>query len=138
MKTNIFAACITLMFALAADAQEVNTGSRKEKKTQTRNNTPMPPWGKAQGYNNDRYIYFPDYYTFYSPERGYTYYQNGNWTSSPNIPAYMAHADLDRARTHILTDVPNNTFPEKDFSSYKDRYPSQSATGATGPVLPLK
>ena len=124
------------LLPVMAGAQEIHPKSRKEKKTQTRNNTAMPSWGKAQHYKNDRYVYFPDYYTFYSPERGYTYYQNGNWTSSANMPGYMNNADLNKARTHKLNDVPNSAYPEKDFSTYINQYPAQSNMNPSVPVPP--
>ena len=33
----------------------------------------MPPsWAEAHGYLNNTHVYFPDYYVFYDPARGYT------------------------------------------------------------------
>jgi hypothetical protein len=75
---------------------------------------------------NDRPVYFPDYYLFYTPERGYIYWQEGQWVSGPDIPSFVKEADLKRARTHIIEDEEINAYPEKQFTRYRDDFPAES------------
>ncbi len=93
----------------------------------------MPSWGKFHNYANDKYVYFPDYYVFYSPDRGYIYWDNNNWTTSRDMPSSMSRIDLNAARLQIL-DASLSSFPEKDFSTYANQNPAQSVNGVMTPM----
>jgi hypothetical protein len=86
----------------------------------------MPPsWALSQGYMNDRIVYFPDYYLFYTPGRGYVYWSNGQWTNSTEPPAFLQQADMRKAHAEILDNTDINAFPEKEFLKYKEQYPAE-------------
>lgn len=91
-----------------------------KKKTKTRT---MPDWAAAQNYSGDQCVYFPDYYTFYEPGRGYVYWNNGAWTSAGTLPSYMTDVNLNRARMQILNDV--SARPETRYRNYIESYPAQ-------------
>lgn len=87
-------------------------------------NANPPKWALAQGYLNDRPVYFPDYYIFYTPQRGYIYWKDGAWTSGPQVPDFISEAELKRARTQILENEDNNE-PEKQIDVYLEQFPAQ-------------
>lgn len=93
-----------------------------------------PSWGQAHNYMNDRYVYFPDYFTFYSPTRGYIYANDKyGWSASHAVPASMRGADMSKVRVQLL-DVPLKAYPEKKFESYYMHYPAQPVNGVMTPV----
>lgn len=86
---------------------------------------PSPSWGLSQGYLNDRLVYFPDFFVFYTPSRGYIYWDAGAWNNSFSIPVFLKGADLRKARTEIL-DEPEDGKPEKKFAAYSEEYPAEA------------
>jgi hypothetical protein len=83
-----------------------------------------PAWASAHQYHNDRDVYFPDYYTFYDPERGYVYWNEGKWVNSTSVPTYMHKVDLNKARVQIIEeDV--QMHPETKYTIYKQTYPAE-------------
>lgn len=85
-----------------------------------------PPWAPAHGYRAKQHVYFPDYYTFYDPNRnGYVYWNNDNWLFSQVLPAFLSSVDLGTARMQVLSDVPLTTRPETRYTVYRERYPAQ-------------
>ena len=95
-----------------------------------------PAWASAHEYKNDKNVYFPDYYTFYNPVRGYICYSGGQWVSSKSAPAFMAKVDMNKARVHIFNEdaIPH---PEENYNSYRDMYPAQKVA-TTVPVPAIK
>ncbi|MDR3680418.1 MAG: hypothetical protein P4L41_10670 [Flavipsychrobacter sp.] len=86
--------------------------------------TALPPWAAAHKYNADAHVYFPDYYTFYDPNRGgYIFWENGTWSFTPTMPAYLSNKDLDRSRVQILKNVSLDLHPETDYPRYMKLYP---------------
>ena len=87
----------------------------------------MPFWASAHRYQGRHAVYFRDYNAFYDPyQGGYVYWLNGAWVFSPTVPLYMANFDLNRARVHIIKDVPYGTRPELYYRKYARRYPRNS------------
>lgn len=84
-----------------------------------------PGWAMAHNYNNDRVVYFPDYYMFYQPGRGYTYWTDGAWQTMEAVPAYYKDVDWNGARVEILEGVDIDTVPEKEWVRYHEMYPSR-------------
>lgn len=83
-----------------------------------------PSWASSHHYTNDRDVYFPDYYTFYDPERGYIYYNNGTWVNTTTVPSYMSTVDMNKARIEVIKeDV--QMHPETKFTIYRQTYPAQ-------------
>jgi hypothetical protein len=75
---------------------------------------------------NDRIVYFPDYYVFYTPARGYVYWNNGQWANSTDLPSFLQQADMRKAHAEILDNTDIDAYPEKEFSRYKEQYPAES------------
>lgn len=93
-----------------------------------------PAWAPAHGYRAKQHVYFPDYYTFYDPYRdGYSYWNNGGWSFSSILPAFLSNIDLGKARMQLLTDIPVTTRPETRYSTYIRQYPAQPV-GVAVPV----
>lgn len=137
MKHSLFTACMAFaLLPAVACAQHTKGKPMRAGSSQTPGF--MPSWATAHNYKNDKYVYFPDYYTFYSPQRGYIYYKDGGWTSSLNMPTFMSRKDVNVARAQILDNVPMNSYPERDFSTYLNQYPAQPAMGGGNPVPPVK
>jgi len=86
-----------------------------------------PKWALSQGYLNDRHVYFPDYHLFYTPARGYVYWEDGRWINSAEVPAYMKGVDLRRAKAQILEED-GNGFPERNYRALKQQYPAEPVT----------
>jgi hypothetical protein len=86
----------------------------------------MPPsWALSQGYMNDRIVYFPDYYVFYTPARGYVYWNGNQWTNSTEIPSFLQPADMRKAHAEILDNTDIDGHPEQEFLKYKEQYPAE-------------
>lgn len=83
----------------------------------------VPAWGPAHHYVGDKYVYFPDYYTYYEPERGYVYWNKGTWTTTTTVPTYMSKVDLNRARVQVIEDM--SVRPETRYKTYIEQYPAQ-------------
>lgn len=85
-----------------------------------------PGWGKKHGYQNNYHVYFPDYYTFYDPARGYVYWNNNYWVTSQSLPSFLTSVDLGRARIQILTNEPLSAHPEVRYHTYIGQYPARN------------
>ena len=85
---------------------------------------PAPFWASARNYANDRPVYFPDYYMFYTPGRGYTYWQDGAWHTSESYPDFYSSVDWTSANMHILTDADLSLHAENEFPRYREQYPA--------------
>jgi hypothetical protein len=124
MKLKLIACAILLVCVpFFGNAQEKVKIKDDNGKTKTKT---KPGWASAHKYNNDRVVYFPDYYTFYVPDRGYVYWKNSDWTASPTIPDYMSTADMDKARLQVIEDE-TTPHPEAKYNKYKDMYPPRKA-----------
>ena len=86
---------------------------------------PVPKSSLAQGYMNDRPVYFPDYYLFYTPRRGYIFWSDGGWQSSATLPDHLKKANLKSGRARILDASPENENPEKRFKQFRKDFPAQ-------------
>ncbi|MBL7719791.1 MAG: hypothetical protein JNL72_13190 [Flavipsychrobacter sp.] len=128
LKKITIAAWMGFIAMPTVNAQQ-DTANRS--RTSSQNN--VPTWGASRNYQNDKYVYFPDYYTFYSPGRGYIYWNNGSWTNSPNVPSNMNSTDMNNLRIQTLDD-PLNTFPERNYSDFNKRYPAQPVNGTLNPA----
>jgi hypothetical protein len=134
MKLKIILVWLIALF-IAADSYgqvKVSDGGRKVKdkatgeKTKLKAAEPEPPaWSAAQNYRSDQVVYFPDYYIFYDPDRGYVYWENDTWISSRTLPDFLAAADLGTARIERLTDVKPDVHAEMNYVEYMKRYPAE-------------
>jgi hypothetical protein len=83
----------------------------------------VPEWGPAHKYKGDKYVYFPDYYSFYDPARGYVYWNNGTWTTTTEVPVYMSKVNLNKARVQVIEDM--SAAPETRYKTYIKTYPAR-------------
>jgi hypothetical protein len=73
------------------------------------------------------YAYFPDYYAFYDPARGYVYWdmQSNQWQTSHEIPAFMTKVDFSKVRVKIIDGLSLDLYPERNYPYYMKLYPAQ-------------
>ncbi len=84
----------------------------------------VPKWAAAHQYTAEAPAYFPDFYTFYDPERGgYVFLENGKWSFTPTMPAYMSNKDLNRSRVQIIKGLNLDLQPQNDYPRYMKLYP---------------
>jgi hypothetical protein len=107
--------CLPLLSNAQTKTKEYKHGSVKTKS--------KPGWYTTHQVTEDKYVYFPDYYMFYEPDRGYVYWQNGKWTTSSSVPSYMQSVDLNSARIQTIDDM--STRPEIKYKTYMQSYPAQ-------------
>jgi len=122
---RIFFALLMLAFlpALSHAQTKVKTEGNGQTKVKTKGNPPV--WAPAHGYRENRSVYFPDYYLFYQPGRGYVYWNNDAWTTSTTVPVYMNGVNLNNARMQMLSDIDVTTSPEQNYQVYLRQYPAQ-------------
>jgi hypothetical protein len=90
----------------------------------TKTKIELPSWSTTHRYTGDRHVFFPDYNTFYDPNRGYVYWKGSAWTTSTVVPTYMSKVDLNKARIQILEDE-ITVMPETRYRVYHEKYPAQ-------------
>ncbi len=130
MNTKIAIICLSLVFPIVAEAQNKSQGT---KKTKSRSQTsqvvkPSPEWAKT-GYNNKSHVYFPDYYAFYDPQRGYVFWnaESKTWNTSQEVPSFMSEVDMSHVRVQILDGLSLDLRPETNYPNYMKLYPSNSS-----------
>ena len=113
---------------MAIQAQDNTTAKdkNKTKKAATAKRTKVPEWAAAHNYDATSHVYFPDYYTFYDPARGgYVFWENGKWSFTPSVPAYLEKVDLSKSRIQILKGLSLDLHPELDYPHYMKLYPAE-------------
>jgi hypothetical protein len=134
MKLNLLVGglllvCIPFISSAQGKAKTVQKGNKTKTKV-------SPSWAASHHYNNDHDVYFPDYHTFYDPERGYIYYNKGTWVNSTSVPSYMSTVDMNKARVEIINeDV--QMHPETKYTYYRQTYPAQKVE-VTVPVPDIR
>ena len=131
-------AAILLLLPFFSQAQRSREDKRRKPVKVVPAERPAPKWAEAHSYNNDKYVYFPDYYLFYSPVRGYVYWSNNAWTTSQAMPAYVNEMTLIGARAEMLDRVPVTGAPEREFKNYYKQYPAEPAPRSGIPVPRLE
>ncbi|SKA18509.1 hypothetical protein [Sediminibacterium ginsengisoli] len=136
-KLILLTVLLTMIVPFAVKSQQQGSTA---KKTTDATIQDLPAWAQLQGYKNDSYVYFQDYYTFYSPGRGYIYWDADRWATTKKPPVNMSGANLGTARIQMLRDVSLDSFPERNFSSYRTRYPGQRVNGDSipAPDIPIQ
>src|SRR5437762_1987213 len=120
MKTKLLVGAI--LFACWTFSGTAQVTKTKEHKGVVKSKT-KPAWWTAHSLTSDKHIYFPDYYVFYEPDKGYVYWNNGKWINSSSVPAYMGPVDLNTARIQVIDDMASR--PELEFRTYSRTYPAQ-------------
>ena len=130
MKIRLFLLLIFIM-PLLAGAQTTSTQKSKHKHKSTKiakaTTTPLPAWAAAHHYDATAHVYFPDYYTYYDPNRGgYVFWSNGKYTFTPALPPFLEKVDLGKSRVQILKGLDLNMHPEEDYPYYMKQYPADN------------
>ena len=117
--------CIVLaMLPMLCQAQTQTTHKHKKHASSTTIKA-LPGWATAHKYDGQSHVYFPDYYTYYDPNRGgYVFWKNGNWSFTPTVPPYMNDKDLGKERIQILKGLSLDLHPELDYPRYMKLYPA--------------
>ncbi|HTM66085.1 MAG TPA: hypothetical protein VL093_07185 [Flavipsychrobacter sp.] len=116
MKTWLIILAILLPFQGSA---QKNKPARTPKTTSAKTTTAFQP-GK-------NYAYFPDYYAFYDPARGYVYWdmQSNKWQTSQEMPLFMSKVDMSKVRVKIIDGLTLDLYPERNYPYYMKLYPAQ-------------
>ena len=131
---HILAIVLMIMLPLAGEAQKKQPEKAKTKKTDaaTKRSSAKAmdaprPVGAAKDYRGDRHLYYPDYYAFYDPNRGYVYWNmaTNSWATSREVPPFMKNVDLPRTRVQILKGLSLDLYPERNYPNYMKLYPAQ-------------
>lgn len=119
---------------LGQNREKIKTNYLREVKVKSHVNgrktkvkTDAPGWAFERGYKNNIPVYFPDLYAFYDPVRGYVYWDNGAWATSPEIPFYLLPIDFAKARMEVLTGMRLGERPELKYITYVKQYPPGTA-----------
>ena len=119
---------IVLLMPEMADAQRSNAKKQKSKKEVPARKREVPlAVGVGKDYTGNSHIYYPDYYAFYDPNRGYVYWnvQTNSWTTSQQVPAFMSNVDMRRTRVQILKGLSLDLYPERNYPNYMKLYPAK-------------
>src|SRR5580692_2562691 len=129
MKNSIWLVLMIWLLPFVCSAQDnkaVKHTKHKHKSVHrtAKKATALPPWAAAHNYDATAHVYFPDYYTYYDPQRGgYVYWDNGKFTFNPSVPPYMENVDLGKERIQILKGLSLDLHPELDYPHYMELYP---------------
>jgi hypothetical protein len=93
-----------------------------------------PEWAPV-GYHSEKHIYFPDYYTFYDPHRGYITWEKDTWVARPTMPLFLENKDIRKERVQILEDISLDLYPEQNYPRYMKMYPA--SPGAPDMMIPV-
>jgi hypothetical protein len=122
----ILCLCITHLclgqdtIAKTAKHRHTNTKAAKSK-----GGIVVPPWAEAHHYDATTHVYFPDYYTYYDPQRGgYVYWENGKYVFTAAVPPYLQNVDLRKSRIQLLKGLSLDMHPELDYPYYMKLYPA--------------
>jgi len=109
---------------------------KKSKRRTDRVNEPVKQKTQvAAAFKSMQYVYFPDYYAFYDPDRGYIFWndQTKSWNSSLEPPKFMSNVDMSKTRIQILKGLSLDLHPEQNYPNYMRLYPAQT----TNPDVPV-
>jgi hypothetical protein len=131
--------CLSPFTLLAQDAAHQDTKHKhkttKSAKTAKTSRTAVPPWAAAHKYDASAHVYFPDYYTYYDPNRGgYVFWNNGKYTFTPALPPFLEKVDLGKSRIQILKGLSLDLHPEQNYPYYMKLYPPDNSGNSMVPV----
>lgn len=113
---------LTTVICLTAKAQTKRT-KRATKQVQK-----MEQQQSRFAFEDNQYVYFPDYYAFYDPNRGYVFWneRTKNWNSSLQPPKFMSNVDMSKTRVQILKGLSLDLHPEQNYPNYMRLYPAKT------------
>ena len=107
-----------IVFPVAAQHRKTEKKPSSEKKKENAQSTV---------FERNQFLYFPDYYAFYDPKRGYVFWdlKAQTWTSSRELPKFMSEVDMSKTRIQILKGLSLDLYPELNYPRYMKLYPAQ-------------
>jgi len=119
MKLRLLAILLTLGMMSPVFGQEKKGNSRKG---QTQAQSQKLP----AAFQSNKHLYFPDYYAFYDPQRGYIFWneEEKEWNSSLQVPKFMSEVDMSKTRIQILEGLSLDLRPEQNYPNYMKLYPA--------------
>src|SRR6185437_15857117 len=121
---SVFVFLVISLITVPGYAQHTVRHARKHKAQKEAEVVKVPDWGPAHHYDATAHVYFPDYYTYYDPNRGgYVYWDKDKYVFTPALPPFMEKADLNKARVKILKGLSLDLHPEQDYPHYMKLYP---------------
>lgn len=129
MKTGLMLLLISIMpFLVFAQDTTPKKSKHKHKSNKTAKATVLPPWAAAHKYDATAHVYFPDYYTYYDPNRGgYVFWNDGKYTFTPALPPFLEKVDLSKSRVQILKGLDLSLRPEENYPYYMKQYPADNS-----------
>jgi len=122
-------------FSQAQDSASQSAKHKHKKTHKTAKAAVVPPWAAAHNYDATAHVYFPDYYTFYDPNRGgYVYWSNGKYTFTPALPPFLEKVDMSKSRIQILKGLSLDLQPELNYPYYMQQYPADNSNNTMVPV----
>lgn len=99
-------------------AQKSNSTHRTKDKANT-----------VSAFKSKKHIYFPDYYAFYDPNRGYVFWneESKTWKATLKPPTFMSNVDMSKTRIQILEGLSLDLHPEQNYPNYMKLYPAQQS-----------
>lgn len=118
--------CIFFIMVVIFWSASPSAGQRKktEKKPSSLKKTEKP---QSSIFDKNQFLYFPDYYAFYDPKRGYVFWdlKTQTWISSFEVPAFMSSVDMSKTRIQILDGLSLDLYPELNYPNYMKLYPAR-------------
>jgi hypothetical protein len=124
-----------LPFTILAQGSVHKPAKHKHKKSHKTAKAALPAWAPAHNYDATSHVYFPDYYTFYDPNRGgYVYWSNGKYVFTPALPPFLEKVDMSKSRVQILKGLSLDLHPELNYPYYMQQYPADNNNNTMVPV----
>jgi hypothetical protein len=121
-----------------SNAQQQPSSHKHKTKQHVIKTTVEPTWAKEHNYDGTSHVYFPDYRSFYDPQRGgYVFWENDQWTFTPAAPPYMSSVDLGKERIQILKGLSLDLHPQLDYPRYMELYPAVHDYDGVPTPLPI-
>jgi hypothetical protein len=131
MKT--FVQYFTLLLFLLVNTESQGQAKKPKKKAKAKPTAAVqkfnPEWALKYGYTGKEPIYFPDYYAFYDPKRGYVFWnmQQNSWSTSLQPPSFMTNVYQPKTRIQILKGLSLDLHPERNYPNYMKLYPAKTS-----------
>ena len=126
MGKRIVVVLVLCVMSFTIYAQDAAKGHKKHKSGGSESRGVMlPPWAPAHNYDATVHAYFPDYYTYYDPNRGgYVYWKNGKYSFTPTVPPFLEKVDLGKSRIKLLKGLSLDLHPEENYPYYMKMNPA--------------
>ncbi|HRO42839.1 MAG TPA: hypothetical protein PL009_08395 [Flavipsychrobacter sp.] len=119
---------IMMFCAISTSAQtKMKDASPKAKKTAQAQKSTKASSSKKKSFHSSKPVYFPDYYAFYDPARGYVFWNETThtWNESQQPPKFMMNIDMSKTRIQLIEGLHLDLRPEQNYPNYMKLYPAR-------------